>query len=577
MARFTTGGLKKPNFEKPGGFQLPGTPGMRPTDDSQGGGSDVPPTLPYYDFAPGQGSGGGSMFGGIPYPKGEGTPKGEEGLIDVPFDEGEEDHKPTEPYPGEKGTREPQEPQDPYPGEDDFQDIVPPPETGPEDGDGSNGDGSNGDGSNGDGYQTPEYEESDAVRQALAMLMEMMGQQPGAYSPGEAVQQALAMLQEMMGQKPGEYQSQWQDQMSELMDRILNREDFSYDLNGDALYQQYKDMYMLQGQQAMMDTMGQAAAMTGGYGNSYAQTVGQQTYQGYLQQLNDKVPELYQLALDKYHREGDEMYRQFGMLSDQDDRDYSRYRDGVQDWRSDMEMLLSQYYAERDFDYGMHRDNVGDWQAAIERLMNMYYNERDYDYGRYADERDFEYGKYHDEREYDYRSERDQKDDEKWQEEYDYRSERDQKDDEQWEREFEESKRRWDQEHPRDTADLHGGSSGGSGGGGRGSGGGGGGGYDTHGYTPEQIMEMQRAAGITADGIWGPETQAAYEAGYRPGGGGGGNKNGLSDAAQAWVDSLPYPSGGASGEQWKEYVLNSLRNSSLSDEDKEAIAYYLGL
>ena len=49
--------------------------------------------------------------------------------------------------------------------------------------------------------------------------------------------------------------------------KINNREKFAYDLNGDALYQQYKDRYTQMGKQAMRDTMGQAAALTGGYGN----------------------------------------------------------------------------------------------------------------------------------------------------------------------------------------------------------------------------------------------------------------------------------------------------------------------
>ena len=42
------------------------------------------------------------------------------------------------------------------------------------------------------------------------------------------------------------------------------------------------------------------------------------------------------------------------------------------------------------------------------------------------------------------------------------------------------------------------------------------GGYDTHGYSTEQIKRLQKAAGIDVDGIWGPQTQAAYDAGYRP-------------------------------------------------------------
>jgi hypothetical protein len=55
-----------------------------------------------------------------------------------------------------------------------------------------------------------------------------------------------------------------QEAYDKAMNEILNRKDFSYDLNGDMLYQQYKDNYINQGKMAMMDTMGQASAMTGG-------------------------------------------------------------------------------------------------------------------------------------------------------------------------------------------------------------------------------------------------------------------------------------------------------------------------
>lgn len=121
------------------------------------------------------------------------------------------------------------------------------------------------------------------------------------------------------------FSSKWTQQLNNSVDSILNRKDFNYDVNGDALYQQYKDRYMQGGQVAMMDTLGQAATLTGGYGNSYAQMAGQQAYQGYLQGLNDKIPELYQLALDKYDREGDNLYKQYSMLGAQEDKDYDRY------------------------------------------------------------------------------------------------------------------------------------------------------------------------------------------------------------------------------------------------------------
>jgi hypothetical protein len=121
--------------------------------------------------------------------------------------------------------------------------------------------------------------------------------------------------------------TQYSDAALDAYNKIMNREDFSYDLNGDALYRQYKDQYLTQGNLAMQDTMGKAASLTGGYGNSYATSAGQQAYQGYLQGLTDKIPELYQLALDQYNREGDELYNQYAMAAERDNIAYDRYMD----------------------------------------------------------------------------------------------------------------------------------------------------------------------------------------------------------------------------------------------------------
>lgn len=115
--------------------------------------------------------------------------------------------------------------------------------------------------------------------------------------------------------------------LDDVLGKIKNYGDFSYDVNGDALYQQYKDKYIQQGKMAMADTMGQAAAMTGGYGNSYAQSVGQQVYQGELQKLNDIVPQLYQMALDRYTMGKEDLYNQYGLASTERQNEYGMYQD----------------------------------------------------------------------------------------------------------------------------------------------------------------------------------------------------------------------------------------------------------
>lgn len=177
------------------------------------------------------------------------------------------------------------------------------------------------------------------------------------YQESDRVKQLADRLSQLESQKPGKWTGgQYGQQMQDALDAIRKRKKFSYDLNGDALYQQYKDKYVQQGKQAMQDTMGQAAALTGGYGSTYGQAVGQQQYDAYLQNLNDVVPELYQLALSRYQMEGDDLKTQYSLLADQYQQEYGQYRDKVGDWQTERNFLSGRYDSERNLDYGMWGD-----------------------------------------------------------------------------------------------------------------------------------------------------------------------------------------------------------------------------
>lgn len=177
------------------------------------------------------------------------------------------------------------------------------------------------------------------------------------YQESDRVKKLAERLAQLESQKPGDWTGgQYGQQMQEVLDAVRKRKKFSYDLNGDALYQQYKDKYVQQGKQAMQDTMGQAAALTGGYGSTYGQAVGQQQYDAYLQNLNDVVPELYQLALSRYQMEGDDLKTQYSLLADQYQQEYGQYRDKVGDWQTERNFLSGRYDSERNLDYGMWGD-----------------------------------------------------------------------------------------------------------------------------------------------------------------------------------------------------------------------------
>lgn len=140
-----------------------------------------------------------------------------------------------------------------------------------------------------------------------------------------------------------DFNSRYETQIQSLLNQILNRGDFAYDFNADPLYQQMRDVYTQQGKMAMMDAMGNAAALSGGFGNSYGQSVGQQTYNAYLQELNNSIPALRDAAYNMWLNEGDIMNQNLTTLRGLDDTDYGRYRDSVGDWYADRDFAYQQY------------------------------------------------------------------------------------------------------------------------------------------------------------------------------------------------------------------------------------------
>lgn len=151
-----------------------------------------------------------------------------------------------------------------------------------------------------------------------------------------------------MGQDPGQYKSRYQPALDSILAQLSNPDEFKYEFNGDELFKQYADMYTQKGKQASLDAMGQLAGLTGGYGNSYAQQVGQQQYQQYLGNLYDVGLDLHNIA-------------------------YGKYRDQI----ADLQNLYNDYMGAEQYDYGRYGDAYGAYVDELNRQEAIrQYNER---------------------------------------------------------------------------------------------------------------------------------------------------------------------------------------------------------
>lgn len=76
---------------------------------------------------------------------------------------------------------------------------------------------------------------------------------------------------------------------------------------------------------------------------SYAQSAGQQAYNGYLQERQLLVPELRQAALAEYQQEGKALQNQYSMLDAQEKADYDRWPEARGDWQKQLEAAQAAY------------------------------------------------------------------------------------------------------------------------------------------------------------------------------------------------------------------------------------------
>ena len=187
------------------------------------------------------------------------------------------------------------------------------------------------------------------------------------------------------------YNNRYDDTIQDLIQGILNREDFSYDPATDPLYQNYRKQYTREGQRATADTLGQAAAASGGIPSSYATTAAAQAGNYYAAQMTDKIPELYQLAYNQYLNDYNMQLSDLGVVQGAEQSDYDKYLNELQQYNTDRAFDYNAWLDE----YNMTKDQLQTAQGLEQLAYTKYLNElqqfntdREFNYGQLLDEID---------------------------------------------------------------------------------------------------------------------------------------------------------------------------------------------
>lgn len=167
------------------------------------------------------------------------------------------------------------------------------------------------------------------------------------------------------------YENTFAQQQKDLLDRILNREDFSWSKETDPQWSSYKKSYLREGDRATANALAKASAASGGRPSSYAVNAATQAGDYYATKLNDVIPTLYQQAYERYLDEYNMKLKDLNAVNQQEQLDYAKYLD-----------RLGQFNTDRGFAYQNYAD---DYDRLRSQLADVQGQDQ-IDYARYLDE-----------------------------------------------------------------------------------------------------------------------------------------------------------------------------------------------
>lgn len=177
----------------------------------------------------------------------------------------------------------------------------------------------------------------------------------------------------------GSFQYSNDNEYKNMLDKIINRKEFSYDPATDAMYSSYKKAYNREGDRASANALAAAAAATGGRVSSYAATAAQQANNYYAGKLADMIPTLRSQALTEYNNDYAQLLQSLAAMDTDRSQQYQEYNDRLGQMQQDLKNLQNQdasdyqrYLDAINAEYQKERDSVNDEQTRFENALKWY-------------------------------------------------------------------------------------------------------------------------------------------------------------------------------------------------------------
>jgi hypothetical protein len=196
------------------------------------------------------------------------------------------------------------------------------------------------------------------------------------------------------------YKSSYDDTLKNLMDQYINRKDYDPTaVNQSQLYQDTLARYKQLGSDAAENTIGKAAALTGGYGSSYATTAAAQANNDYMNQFADVAANMEQNAYNRWQDQGAALAQKIGTVKGMSDSEYNQFLNELSQWNSQRDYYYNKLQNEQ---AQSNWQNQFDYQKQQDTQAQNNWNDQ-FNYQKSQDDRNFNYTQQRDAADQNYR------------------------------------------------------------------------------------------------------------------------------------------------------------------------------
>ena len=223
-----------------------------------------------------------------------------------------------------------------------------------------------------------------AVYDEEKLYNELMNGAPSAEQSTATQNSAAALKTGESYAAPGEYTGGIADRkLDEAINKYLNSRGFNYNTAEDPDYQAYVKEYNENAKQGKTLSRATAKTLANGYNPTYADTVADEVYNSYMENVTDAIPQFKNLAALENSGRENQLANAVNIYSTQAQRDYGRYRDTVGDKKNFLNYLYDRYATDRQSDIQQNADRASIYGTRLSSAQSNLENARSIDTQRY--------------------------------------------------------------------------------------------------------------------------------------------------------------------------------------------------